>query len=91
MIALDDNEKLSINNVLEVIIGVGTLHPRVFLLILTMSNIVLCSAFKHRTDWCSISCLLYLLIICFQIIVSQYYNYDINISPIIWLPLFPVE
>ena len=21
----------------------------------------------------------------------QYYNYDINVSPIIWLPFFPVQ
>ena len=31
------------------------------------------------------------LIFCFQLIVPQHYNYDINVGPIIWLPLFPVE
>ena len=25
------------------------------------------------------------------LIVPQHYNYDINVGPIIWLPLFPVE
>ena len=31
------------------------------------------------------------LIVCFQIIVPQYYNYDINATLIIWLLLFPVK
>ena len=30
-------------------------------------------------------------IVCFQMIASQYYNYDINASHIIWLPFFFVE
>ena len=34
---------------------------------------------------------LYPLTVCFQIIVPQYCNYNVNVSPIIWLPFFPVE
>ena len=46
--------------------------------------------FKHRTNWCLVSCFLYPLIFCFQIIAPQYYNYHINVSCIIWLTIFPV-
>ena len=37
-------------------------------------NIVFSLVFKHRTDWCSNSRLLYSLMICFQIIAPQCYN-----------------
>ena len=44
------------------------------------------SKFKHRLMLGLL--FLYPQIVCFEIIVPQYYNY---VSPIIWLPLFPVE
>ena len=47
--------------------------------------------FKHRTDWCLVSCFLYPLIVYFQIIVRQYYNYCIDVRSIIWQPFFHVE
>ena len=86
-IVLDDSEKISINEVVEVLIGVGTftstssfdtqslqflynewlfpwwwhtvyvslywitLHPRVFLLISSILNIVFSLVCKHRIDW----------------------------------------
>ena len=50
MIALDDNEKLSINNVLEVIIGVGTLHPRVFLLLSNHCLSVLQLRYQYQSN-----------------------------------------
>ena len=30
-------------------------------------------------------------IVCFQIIVPKYYNYNIDVVPKIWLPLIAVE
>ena len=65
---------------------------KVCLLILpSFLNIVFRLVFEHRIDWCSVSCLLYPLMVCFQIIAPQYYNYDVNVNPIIWLLFFPVE
>ena len=91
-------------SIVEVYFSVGVTHnvrfalmnkhftQTVVLLILpSFLNIVFGLVFKHRTDLCSISRLLYPLMVCFQIIARQYYNYDINVSPTIWLPFLLVE
>ena len=65
--------------------------PKNFPVDLSISNIVFSLVFKHRTDRCSVSCFLDPLMTCFQIIVPQYYNCYINVSPIIWLLFFPIE
>ena len=65
-----------------------TLHPIVFLLILSILKIVFSLTFKHRTDWCLVSCFYvsnFLLSI-----VPQHFNYSISVGPVIWLPFFPV-
>ena len=60
-------------------IGLMNKHStqKVVLLILpSFLNVIFSLVFMSKTDWCFVSRLLYHLMVCFQIIVPQYYNYD---------------